>query len=218
MSKLFYDTTITTTEDTTEGVLCNICVVHLLGNLCSDGTATDDNLSANVLAVSRSVRTLYHTQLTATIDITLDSATSDCQFGTLHITQFPPVNSRNSRFAIQLIQSSHTTCKDVTALGVGQSAIRLVIFGIRNMVRILPTGPVRSSPTAKGISTDRTISCRNDKLIRITDSTARDGDVNVTAPLIKESAISSTIVELMIFTNLAIASYTCIIQTVAHRT
>ena len=121
MIKFFYKATITAAIYTTEGVLSNICITYFRSNFRTYSTTFDFNLCAYSLAVSGSMSTLYHTHLTSTIDITLDSATSDCQFGTLHITKFPPVNSRNSRFAIQLIQSSHTTCKDVAALGVRQA-------------------------------------------------------------------------------------------------
>ena len=121
MSKLFYNATITAAIYTTEGVLSYICITYFRSNLRTYSTTFDFNLCAYSLAVSGSMSTLYHTHLTSTIDITLDSATSDCQFGTLHITHFPPVNSRDWCRAIQLIESSHATDIDVTALGVRQA-------------------------------------------------------------------------------------------------
>ena len=66
-------------------------------NLSTDGTASDDQLSTDidiiVLAILRGVAALHGTILATTIDITLDGTASDCQLGTLDITQLKPVNA-----------------------------------------------------------------------------------------------------------------------------
>ena len=107
-------------------------------NLSADGsTIFDHNLRTGnqiliilifdviTLIVELVVVTLDSTYLAATIDITHNPriGTADGQFGTLHITQLSPVNSRNYGNTIQLLATSHAAGIDVTALGMRHSSV-----------------------------------------------------------------------------------------------
>ena len=89
MIEFFRKTTISAAEDTTEGVLGDFATIF---DFRSNDTVTDVNLGAHVLTVSGSVSSYYHTQLTATINVTLNRTAIDGQLSGLHVTQFPPVN------------------------------------------------------------------------------------------------------------------------------
>ena len=114
--------------------------------------------------------------LTTTIDITLNlSRATDGHLSASDLTQVEPIAERCC--SIQLIDTSHGTCKDVTTLGMFQS-IYIVVIGIFYQLKFcvwyviagLQRGQTRS------ICVDRNINI----LMVITNSTATDGNRDVT--------------------------------------
>ncbi len=114
------------------------CILVIAGsNQSTNCTAVYDDFSTYLLAVS-DVIACNSTKLTASIDVTLNySAAAYGEFGTLNVTKFLPVNGSNFRNTIQLLSTSHTAGKYVTALGVKQLVI-CIKCGIRYIVNDCP--------------------------------------------------------------------------------
>ena len=110
--------TIATTIHTTEGVLRDTAAILYLSTDLGGICVLNDYLCITTFnCISIDIR-LHGTQLATTIHITLNSTALDGQLGLFYTSHFPPVYGRDRRFAIQLVESTHTTCKDVTALGM----------------------------------------------------------------------------------------------------
>ena len=129
--KVLNGTTIATAIHTTEGVLRGIVTVLHLSTDLGIILVLNDNLCRTTLNCFTIDIRFHGTQLATTIYITLNSTTLDGQRGLFYTSHFPPVYGRDRRYAIQLIESAHATCKDITTLGMFQPIrhfIRLCYF------------------------------------------------------------------------------------------
>ena len=128
VNEFFYEATIAASKDATKGVLHRFTVFDLR----TDCTVVDDDFSTHIdisiCSALGSMSTHYLAQLATTIYTTLDyGITADSQLSALDTTQLPPVKRRNRCCsATQHIHASHTTSKDVAALGVRQLVVGIV--------------------------------------------------------------------------------------------
>ena len=197
---------------TTEGVFHSS-----VNNLGTDGAAQDVNFCVTThrgCSATCNVRE-NGTKLTTTIDVTLDGTTADGQLRSLYSTKLHPVNAVNSLTnsgAIQLGTTSHTAGKDITAQSMTQAVVALQL-SVRHILRGSCQGCASCFRSYKVI------------FISVTNSTAADVDVGVTALEAARSSIAVFIIHIhgIAFIVLVIGTHNTIvgiayrIQSVAHR-
>ena len=124
--KFLNGATIATTIHTTEGVLRGIATILYLSTDLGGILVLNDYLCITTLNSLATDIWFHGTQLATTIHITLNSTALNGQLGLFYTSHFPPIHGCDRRYAIQLVESAHATCKDVTALGMLQPIGRFI--------------------------------------------------------------------------------------------